>query len=163
MDVCPWGGTVINNRDKQWLQAAQVIADLSKDESTKVGCIIVSSENNGISYGFNGLPEGVRGSPISRWWIRPAKYAWVEHAERNAVYLAARAGVSTLGATAYMNYYPTPCADCARAFIQAGIWEIVGPDRPFDGKSKDTHYHPGIANTMLREAGVIQRVYRGKY
>ena len=55
--------------------------------------------------------------------------SWTEHAERNAIYNAARLGISLAGCTCYVNWFP--CIDCARAIIQAGIVRLVGlePDR----------------------------------
>ena len=50
---------------------------------------------------------------------RPEKYYWFEHAERNSIYNAARIGVSTKGSKMYMTC-GVPCADCARAIINAG-------------------------------------------
>lgn len=49
--------------------------------------------------------------------------------KRNAIYNAARFGVSLNGATCYVNWFP--CIDCARAIVQAGIMRLVGlePDR----------------------------------
>jgi len=95
----------------------------------------------------------------ARWNIRPDKYQWVEHAERNAIYNAARHGIALRGARAYVNWSPVPCADCARAFIQAGIAKIIGPDIPFPGVGAGKHYSFGdIARTMLEEAGVTIRV-----
>ena len=55
-----------------------------------------------------------------------------------------------------MNYAPCPCCDCTRAVIQAGIVEVVGPDRPFDGKGTIWEMSLEAAARMLAEAGVIQ-------
>ena len=84
-------------------------------------------------------------------WERPEKYEWIEHAERNAVYNAARVGVSLNGCTAYLNWEPRPCIPCARAFIQAGISEVVGPDIAFSS-NKDWKFDKSVI--MLQEAGV---------
>ena len=48
---------------------------------------------------------------------------WAEHAERNAIYSAARTGFSTVGCTIYVTH--PPCMDCARAIVQAGIKRVV--------------------------------------
>lgn len=88
-------------------------------------------------------------------WERPAKYEFVEHAERNAVYNAARHGITLRGATAYLNWEPHPCIECAKAFIQAGIRRIVGPDRPFSN-NKDWRFDTSAI--ILKEAGVTMEV-----
>ena len=54
---------------------------------------------------------------------RPAKYKWTEHAERNAIYYAARIGTPLLGCRMYLPWFP--CMDCARAIAQAGIVELI--------------------------------------
>lgn len=144
--------------DKYFIEMAMLVSGKSKDPSTKVGCIIVGPDREIRSTGFNGFPRGVNERNDARW-ERPAKYKWVEHAERNAVYNAARTGASLKGCTAYLNWEPIPCADCSRAFAQAGIVEIVGPDIPFAGVGTGTHYHlDECVTTMLAEAGVKMRI-----
>ena len=144
--------------DELFILQATVIAQKSKDPSTKVGCVIVGDDNAILSMGFNGFPRGVDEHNSARW-KRPEKYNWVEHAERNAIYNAARHGINLFGARAYLNWEPKPCADCTRALIQAGIKEIIGPNRLFGGKGAGKHYSIDHADVMLREAGVIQRVW----
>jgi dCMP deaminase len=139
--------------DELFILQAALIAQKSKDQSTKVGCIIVNEENVVLSMGFNGFPRGIDEDDSARWQ-RPEKYHWIEHAERNAIFNAARVGVSLNGAKAYLNWEPKPCADCTRALIQAGIKEVIGPDRTFSGKGAGTHYSIDHSDIMLREAGV---------
>jgi dCMP deaminase len=92
---------------------------------------------------------------LNKRWERPEKYEWVEHAERNAIYNAARSGVRTKGATMYLNYAVECCAGCTRAIIQSGIRRVVGPRRPFPGSGKGTHYSKTSANhVMMSEAGI---------
>ena len=82
-----------------------------------------------------GVPEGEMILHPERW-ERPLKYDFVEHAERNAVYNAARVGIPTNGCTAYLNWEPYPCKECAKAFAQAGIVEVIGPDIEFPNHKK---------------------------
>lgn len=144
--------------DEMFILQAALIAQKSKDPSTKVGCVIVGDDNAILSMGFNGFARGVDESDPKRW-KRPEKYNWVEHAERNAIYNAARHGINLHGARAYLNWEPKPCADCTRALIQAGIKEIIGPNRAFAGKGAGKHYSIDHADIMLREAGVRQRIF----
>jgi dCMP deaminase len=90
-------------------------------------------------------------------WGRPQKYSYVEHAERNSVYNAARHGIRLQGARAYLNWSPHPCADCTRALIQAGIVEVIGPNIPFAGKGAGINYSLDYAKTMFDEAEITQR------
>ena len=54
---------------------------------------------------------------------RPEKYWWIEHAERNAIYNAARIGTSLNNCTMYISFLP--CMDCARAIVSVGIKTII--------------------------------------
>jgi dCMP deaminase len=95
----------------------------SKDEKTQIGAVIVGEDNEIVSTGYNSFPRGIR-DDISERQERPEKYFWFEHAERNAIYNAARIGVSTKGTTMYLTC-GIPCADCCRGIINAGITTIV--------------------------------------
>jgi len=162
--------------DEYFILQAMLAAAKSKDPSTWVGVVLVR-DRSVLATGFNGFPRGVRemrevqgtdanGSPVvvneldpDRWERRPEKYRWVEHAERNAIYQAARLGHRTEGAVLYMNTAGVPCADCTRAIIQAGVVGIVTRDLPgFGGAGEGKHYHCGeVERTMLEEAGVWHR------
>ena len=58
----------------------------------------------------------------------PRSDCWIEHAERNAIFAAARTGLATAGSTLIATFHP--CADCARAIVQAGIATLhtLAPD-----------------------------------
>jgi dCMP deaminase len=131
---------------------AQYVAGWSKDRSTKVGAVIVDEKDSTISEGYNGFPRGVNDN-IDVRHERPQKYQWTEHAERNAIYNAARRLLE--GTTLVLNYSPCPCTDCTRAIIQSGIKQVVVPyDNKFPGKGEHWEEDLRIARTMLQEAGV---------
>ncbi len=144
------------NWDELFIRQAMLVSEKSKDPSTKVGCVLVGEGNIVLSMGFNGFPRGVNEHDASRW-ERPGKYNWVEHAERNAVFNAARHGIKLLDARAYLNWGGCPCSDCARALIQAGVKEIIGPDIPFPGVGAGVHYHLNESMIMLKESNVLLR------
>jgi dCMP deaminase len=138
----------------RFIEMAELVSTWSKDPSTKVGCVLVDPVSRTVvAVGFNGIPRGVHDYGY-RLDTRPEKYEWIEHAERNVVLDSARRGVRTQGLWAYMNFAPTPCSDCARAFIQAGIAKVIGPNRPFTGKGSGVDYHLAHSGQMLGEAGV---------
>jgi dCMP deaminase len=171
----------VRSWDRFWLGQAQYVAsEKSKDPSTQVGCVIVSQDNTLLSQGFNGFPRGIVETEQefkSHYWVdedpsnpnnkafdrwdRPQKYSWVEHAERNACFNAARNGIKLLGAKAYLNWSPNPCEQCMRALIQVGVVEIIGTDVPFAGKGKGVHYDLDYAQIMCSEAGIKQSVVTG--
>ena len=109
-----------------WVQyfreLAHTIKQKSKDESTQIGAVIVGKDKEIVSTGYNSFPRGIKDNFKERQ-ERPEKYYWFEHAERNAIYNAARIGVSTKGCTMYLSC-GIPCADCARGIINAGITRI---------------------------------------
>jgi dCMP deaminase len=110
------------DRTSIYMTIAYIIAMQSKDERTHIGAVIVGTDNEIRSTGYNGFPRGCNDHIKERQEI-PEKYFWFEHAERNAIYNSARMGLTTKGCTMYT--LGTPCADCARAIIQAGITKVV--------------------------------------
>ena len=106
--------------DQRFMDLARFVAEWSKD-STKVGCIIVKDKSV-VASGYNGICRGVSDDVPARF-VRPEKLFWFEHAERNALYYAAKNGVSVNACTAYSTL--CPCSDCARGFIQSGIEKVL--------------------------------------
>jgi dCMP deaminase len=106
---------------RRFLSLAIHISSWSKDTSTIVGAVIVNEDKCIVSVGFNGAPRGIPDDD-PEVYTRPTKYFYTEHAERNAIYNANRINTSTLGCTMFVTHQP--CADCARAIIQAGIKEV---------------------------------------
>ena len=112
--------------DKRYLAMAKEWSKMSHAERKKVGCLIVKDERI-ISDGFNGTPSGFNnecehdsyknGLPILI--TKPE----VLHAESNALMKLARSTNSSEGATIYCTY--SPCFDCAKLIIQAGIKRVV--------------------------------------
>ena len=105
--------------------------------------------------GYNGLPRGVVQSVERLRKDGREKFIWTEHAERNAIFNAARAGVSVAKCSLYSNCFP--CPDCARAIIQSGIIVVKTilflPNDPLFG-SEDSR-----TTAMFSEAGVTLGLY----
>lgn len=137
--------------DIDFIQAAVNVAKSSPDRSRKVGCIIVDPADHVRAQGCNDFPIGVAASEERH--ERPEKYLWIEHAERNAIYSAARAGVSLQGCRIYLPWFP--CMDCARAIIQAGIVELIAIEPDLTDKTWGAQFTRALQ--MLREAGVAVR------
>lgn len=108
--------------DDYFMSLATNVATRSKDRSTKVGCLIVGPDNEIRATGYNSFPRGIN-DDVEERHARPEKYLWTEHAERNAVYAAARVGTPLKDCRAFLPWFP--CMDCARGFIQVGIVEVV--------------------------------------
>lgn len=149
--------------DQFFMSMAYFVSMKSKDPSSRIGAILVGPENEVLSLGYNGLPRGVK-DDLEEREERPIKYAFYEHGERNAIYNAARTGVQTVGSKCYTQ--GTPCADCARALIQAGIREVI-VDYRWDENPKRSGSRAAwlksaeVSLAMFKETGVKLRVYRG--
>jgi dCMP deaminase len=129
----------------------------SKDEKTQIGAVIVGEDNEIVSTGYNSFPRGIR-DDISERQERPEKYFWFEHAERNAIYNAARIGVSTKGTTMYLTC-GIPCADCCRGIINAGITTIVCEVGEAGAKGPKWEESGKRSLQMFNEAGVKIQYY----
>lgn len=100
---------------------AHNISKFSNDNATKTGAVIVTPTDIVIATGYN-FKMG-NNLALDRD-VRPEKYYWYEHAERSAIYNAARQGKSTNGCIIYLSC-GIPCMDCMRAIISSGIRTIV--------------------------------------
>jgi len=141
--------------DAYYLNLCRQVAARSKDPNTQIGCLIVGPAHEIRSTGYNSFPRGIRDDVPERR-TRPAKYLWMEHAERNAIYNAARAGASMEGCTIYVDIMP--CMDCARAIVQAGIRAVViSQERmaQYSSDQYDEHFHN--VEVLFDEAGVSIR------
>jgi dCMP deaminase len=140
--------------DQKFMELAQHIATWSKDRSRKIGAVVIGPDNEIRATGYNGIPRGVRDDVEERYSKETKeKYLWVAHAERNAVYNAARVGVSLKGCRVYSTLYP--CVDCVIALIQSGIAELITLKPDF----KDPQWGEGYkrAQVMLKEANINVR------
>lgn len=104
--------------DSFWLSLAIQVAALSKDPSTQVGALVVTSDNRQCSLGYNGFPAGVE--ETAERWERPEKYEWVIHAEKNAI---ANCPFDTKGCSLYCTHQP--CHACLGFIANAGITKIM--------------------------------------
>jgi dCMP deaminase len=135
------------------MQLALLASTWSKDRKSKVGAVVVDWRNVVVSIGWNGFPREID-DDVDQRHERPEKYYWTEHAERNAIYNAAAVGSSLSGCTMYATW--TPCADCARAIIQADIRIVVCP-RPKQSTTESiSPWNESFlrSSLMLKEAGV---------
>ncbi len=140
-----------------FMEQAHFVASKSKDESMKVGTILVTTNNTIASTGYNGFPRGVDEDECPDRKKRPEKYDWTEHAERNAVYNAALNGVKTQYSIAYSTCHP--CVECARALIQAGVRELYIPTKhndPFYKAGRWADWEESLLKALeiLQAAGV---------
>lgn len=110
--------------DFNFLKVAQLIAEWSKDPSTKCGAVIVDDQHRIVSTGYNGFAASVQDLD-SRYRDRSCKLDMVIHAEENAILFADR--VALQNATIYTWPFLT-CSRCAAKLIQVGIRRVVSTD-----------------------------------
>lgn len=145
--------------DEYFLQKAYEYAmGHSTDPSTQNGACLVADylpDGEILVFGANHFPAGVEETPAR--WERPIKYKFVEHAERNCIYAAAREGICTKGKIMYCPWFS--CADCARAIVQSGIKMVIGHDSVLQEQSehwkKQWKESIEIGDTILQEGGVL--------
>ena len=109
-----------NNKDLDivYMNIAGEVSQLSKCSRKKVGAIIVK-DNNILSFGYNGTPSGFCNN-----CEEGNKTKWsVLHAESNAIVKVAKSTNSSSGSTLYCTL--SPCRDCSKLIIQAGIVKVV--------------------------------------
>lgn len=149
--------------DGFFMSLVYFIALKSKDNSSKIGAVIVGPDKEIVSVGWNGLPRKVNECILERH-ERPLKYSFFAHAERNCIYNCVRIGVSAKGCSLFTN--GTPCSDCGIACIQAGIKEVIvhkkWEDAKWGGDNKSKWLASAdITKQMFLEAGVSLRQYDG--
>lgn len=138
---------------KRYLKLCYEVCSWSKDQSTKTGAIIVTSDGDPVSWAFNGMPPNIDDS-IEERHERPLKYKYFEHAERNAIYGATKADLQDC--IMFCTHYP--CSDCARGIIRKKIKTVVVDAK--HGKGGVTGFNErwndsfSESETMFREAGV---------
>ena len=105
--------------DKRYMRMALIWAENSYCQRRQVGALIVKDKMI-ISDGYNGTPAGFENVFEDENGVtRP----YVLHAEANAITKIARSSNSSEGATMYVT--ASPCIECAKLIIQAGIKRVV--------------------------------------
>jgi len=154
----PFESYVPPSWDVYFMRQVYEVAAKSKDPSTKIGAVIVR-DKRAILFGYNGIPPGINDFPERM--VRPDKYKWFEHGERNAIYCGACFGISTQGTTMYTQ--ELPCSDCARGIVSAGIKEVVIHRPASEIFRCGTHYSETwkkdheVTGLMFKERGITVR------
>ena len=105
--------------DKRYLHMSAIWTENSYCTRRKVGAIIVKNKMI-ISDGYNGTPAGFENICEDE---SGSTKPYVLHAEANAITKVARSNNSSDGATLYVT--ASPCVECAKLIIQAGIKRVV--------------------------------------
>lgn len=105
--------------DLRYMRMATIWAENSYCQRRKVGALIVKNKMV-ISDGYNGTPSGFENVCEDNHNLT---IPYVLHAEANAITKIARSSNSSEGATLYVT--ASPCIECAKLIIQAGIKRVV--------------------------------------
>ncbi len=127
-----------HNLDLRYMRMAKIWAENSYCVRRQVGALIVKDKMI-ISDGYNGTPVGFENICENEdGFTKP----YVLHAEANAITKIARSNNNSNGATLYVT--TSPCIECAKLIIQAGIVRVV--------YGEEYHLTDGI--DLLRRAGI---------
>lgn len=168
--------------DIHFMKEAKLWMERSKCLSRQIGAVLVQGKHI-IASGYNGPPKGIphcdhrnnQGSytdfvenkcPRQRMGFKSGEgmeHCVAVHAEINPIMQAAKMGIPTDGGTLYC-YCGTPCINCSKEIINAGIKRVVclakSGDRNWDTPIKDgdnpdkKEYNFSLAEEILELAGV---------
>lgn len=105
--------------DYRYLRMARIWAENSYCKRRQVGALVVKDKMI-ISDGYNGTPSGFENICEDESGVTKP---YVLHAEANAITKLARSGNNSEGSTLYVT--ASPCIECAKLIIQAGICRVV--------------------------------------
>ncbi len=124
--------------DKRYIRMATIWAENSYCKRRQVGALIVKNKMI-ISDGYNGTPSGFENVCEDE---NNVTKPYVLHAEANAITKIARSNNSSEGSTMYVT--ASPCIECAKLIIQAGIRRVVYSEK----------YRLEDGLDLLRKAGI---------
>jgi dCMP deaminase len=128
-------------------------AAASPNRVRQVGAVLVTRDRTEIA-ACNTFPPSV--CDLDERHAGDGRFVWMEHAERHAIFNAARRGVATVGAHLTTTFFP--CIDCARAIVDAGIVCLDTPAPAFEDAVWGTSFER--SQIILREGGVEIRIVR---
>lgn len=124
--------------DQRYLKMALIWAQNSYCKRRQVGALLVKDKMI-ISDGYNGTPSGFENNCEDE---NNLTKPYVLHAEANAITKVAKSGNSSDGATLYVT--SSPCLECSKLIIQAGIKRVVFTE----------NYRLEDGVNLLRRAGI---------
>ncbi|MBR5633962.1 MAG: hypothetical protein IKW78_02110, partial [Prevotella sp.] len=139
------GGSKQQKLDQRYLRMAKIWAENSYCQRRQVGALVVKDKMI-ISDGYNGTPSGFENICEDESGVTKP---YVLHAEANAITKLARSNNNSDGSTLYVT--ASPCIECAKLIIQAGIKRVVYGE----------NYRLSDGLDLLQRAG-IEVIYMGE-
>ena len=135
--------------DRRYLAMAEIWAQNSYCQRRKVGALLVKDKMI-ISDGYNGTPSGFENicedeEGYTKWYVL--------HAEANAITKVAKSNNSSQGATLYVT--TSPCPECSKLIIQAGIKRVVFKELYRNTEGLDLMRRIGIEVVHIPDLGDI--------
>lgn len=134
----------IPNWSEYLMTIAKAVALRSKDDKTKVGCVIVDKDNRIVSTGYNGMPKGM--NETEEIWKKEVKEKNVLHSESAAI-LYSKQSLQDCKLITTMF----PCQHCAKLIAGAGIKEVIYSDDKYDNEVTREAFR--LNNIKLRKLG----------
>lgn len=103
--------------NQYFLGLAKAVSLRSHDTQTQHGCVITDQNHRILGVGYNGFPKGLDDKSLPN--VRPDKYPWMIHAERNAL---SNCVIRPDNGVAYVT--GQCCNDCIMALWQEGVKEV---------------------------------------
>jgi dCMP deaminase len=130
--------------DVYFLRAAYLAATRASCPRKHVGALLVSPDKRVIATGYNGSPSGMDSCDDVGCLMIEGHCVRTLHAESNAIDFAGR---TAMGAVLYCTV--TPCFDCAKRIVNAGIHRVV-----YDQHYESRYGKSGTVPEYLRSTGI---------
>ena len=135
--------------DQRYLAMARIWSLNSYCVRRQVGALMVKDKMI-ISDGYNGTPSGFENVCEDGDVTKP----YVLHAEANAISKVAKSNNSSMGATMYIT--ASPCIECAKLIIQAGISRVVYSEEYRSSEGVDLLRRAGVNVDKVEETTIIK-------
>lgn len=136
-----------------FIKQLHTTASMSKDENTKVGSLIIDTENRVVvASGWNDLPVGVEHTPERN--SRPLKYTYTLHSEQACLMNALKLGVKVKGLTMLTTL--GCCPNCSCCIVNSGIKEVVTPNLDYNHISCGDMY---VHSEAIMKEGEVSWIY----
>ena len=135
------------------INLASLAATGSPNRVRQVGAAIFICDGGEPITACNTFPEGV--ADLDWRHEGDGRFVWMEHAERNAIFAAAKRGRRLAGATIASTFFP--CIDCARAIVQTGITRLISPEPALDDEVWGQSF---LRSRVILEEGGVEMVLR---
>lgn len=138
--------------DQYFMLQAMTASFKSKDPVTRVGAVFVDRHNHQITMGYNGFVAGLDETKLpwgkdSSVSLEHQKYAYVVHAEANAILHSPR---PLIGTRAYITLFP--CHECAKLIASCKVREVIYLSDKHNGQEQNR-----IAKRIFQMAEITTR------